>query len=158
MLVRPMREEECEAVAAMVHRLAGDIDPVIVPKIDAETLRGNAFGANPLIDVVVAEETEVLLGACLGLMTFSTWRGARGLYVVDLFVHRAHRGRKLGEALLKESARRAAARGARFVKLEVDHANAGAARFYERLGFAAKQNDRLFILDPPEFLEFLNSA
>ena len=45
-----------------------------------------------LVDVVVAEDDGHLLGACLGLMTFSTWRGARGLYVVDLFVLPQARG------------------------------------------------------------------
>ncbi len=38
-------------------------------------------------------------------------------------------------------------RGAKFVKLEVDLTNAGGARFYERLGFKKKLEDRLFILE-----------
>jgi ribosomal protein S18 acetylase RimI-like enzyme len=157
MIVRGLREEDCEAVAAMVHGLASDTGAGLVPALDAEVLHANACGADALIDVVVAEDGQRLAGACLGLMTFSTWRGARGLYVVDLFVVEAHRGRGLGQALLRESARRAAAKGARFVKLEVDHTNDGASRFYERLGFARKDSDRLFILDPPAFSEFLGA-
>jgi ribosomal protein S18 acetylase RimI-like enzyme len=89
-------------------------------------------------------------------MTFSTWRGAKGLYVVDLFVEEAQRGRGLGHALLRESARRAAAKGARFLKLEVDRWNDGAARFYGRLGFAHKESERLFILDDAAFSRFLD--
>ena len=80
-------------------------------------------------------------------MTFSTWRGAKGLYIVDLFVSGRARNRGVGLELLKESARRAMARGARFIKLEVDHVNDGAARFYERLGFARRDEDQLFVLE-----------
>jgi ribosomal protein S18 acetylase RimI-like enzyme len=157
MLVRPMREEECEAVAAMVHGLARDTGAGLIPAVDAAALRDNACGAAPLIDVVVAEVDGRLAGACLGLMTFSTWRGVRGLYVVDLFVNPAHRGVGVGESLLRETARRAAAKGARFVKLEVDSANDGAARFYERLRFSRKESDRLFILETREFSSFVGA-
>ena len=48
---------------------------------------------------------------------------------------------------LRETARRGKVRGAKFVKLEVDLTNAGGARFYERLGFKKKLEDRLFILE-----------
>ena len=94
------------------------------------------------------------LGACLGLMTFSTWRGARGLYVVDLFVLPEARGRRLGESLLRLSAERAASRGAQFIKLEVDETNTGAERFYARLGFTKKTEDRLHILEQDRFRTF----
>ena len=67
--------------------------------------------------------------------------------VVDLFVDAAARNRNIGEALLRETARRGKVRGAKFVKLEVDLTNAGGARFYERLGFKKKLEDRLFILE-----------
>ena len=80
--VRPMKPEEAEAVAKMVHGLAVHIGTDFVPALTGEKLRAAA----DLIDVVVADDGGRLIGACLGLMTFSTWRGAPGLYVVDLFV------------------------------------------------------------------------
>ena len=141
--IRPMRPEEADQVAEMVRGLALHIGTDVVPKLTGETLRGSAH----LIDVVVAEEGGRLIGACLGLMTFSTWRGAPGLYVVDLFVDPAARGRHVGLALLAASARRFAKRGATFIKLEVDETNTGAQRFYARAGFAKKAEDRLHILE-----------
>lgn len=141
--VRPMRAEEAEAVAGMVRGLARHIGTDFVPKLTGEKLNA----AQDLIDVVVAEEGGHLLGACLGLMTFSTWRGAPGLYVVDLFVLPEARGRNVGLELLRCSARRFASRGAQFIKLEVDETNMGAERFYARLGFAKKTEDRLHILE-----------
>jgi ribosomal protein S18 acetylase RimI-like enzyme len=149
-----MRASEAAAVAAMVHGLARDTGASVIPKITAEKLAA----AQDLIDTLVAEDNGRLTGACLGLMTYSTWRGARGLYVVDLFVLPEARGRNIGQALLRASARRFAARGAQFIKLEVDEANGGAERFYARLGFAKKTEDRLHILEHDEFTSFISGG
>jgi len=149
--IRQMRAEEAEAVAGMVHGLAVHIGTDFVPALTGEGLRAAA----DLIDVVVAEDGGRLIGACLGLMTFSTWRGAPGLYVVDLFVLPEARGRNVGLDLLRASAQRFARRGARFIKLEVDETNTGAERFYARLGFGKKAEDRLHILEQDRFREFV---
>lgn len=153
-LVRPMRAGEAEAVAGMVRGLAEHIGTGFVPKLTGEGLAA----ARDLIDVVVAEERGRLLGACLGLMTFSTWRGAPGLYVVDLFVDPGARGRNIGLELLRGSARRFARRGARFIKLEVDETNTGAERFYARLGFTKKTEDRLHILEQDGLTAFIQAG
>lgn len=150
--VRPMRAEEAEAVAGMVRGLAQHIGTDFVPKLTGEKLNA----AQDLIDVVVAEEGGRLLGACLGLMTFSTWRGVPGLYVVDLFVAPEARGRNIGLDLLRCSARRFAKRGAQFIKLEVDETNTGAERFYARLGFTKKTEDRLHILEQDRLAAFIS--
>ena len=152
--VRPMQAGEAAAVAAMVRSLAEHIGTEFVPKLTGEKL--NAAG--DLIDVVVAEDAGQLLGACLGLMTFSTWRGAPGLYVVDLFVLPEARGRNVGLQLLRCSARRFARRGAQFIKLEVDETNTGAERFYARLGFTKKTEDRLHILEQDGFSAFISAG
>ncbi len=150
--VRPMQAAETGAVAAMVRGLAEHIGTDFVPKLTAERLAA----AQDLIDVVVADDDGALIGACLGLMTFSTWRGARGLYVVDLFVLPEARGRNVGLDLLRCSARRFAGRGAEFIKLEVDETNTGAERFYARLGFNKKAEDRLHILEQDRFRTFIS--
>ncbi|WP_421693170.1 GNAT family N-acetyltransferase [Aestuariivirga sp.] len=155
LVVREMQDGEAETVAAMVHGLAVHIGTSFVPKLTG----GNLSAAQDLVDVVVADEGGgQLIGACLGLMTFSTWRGARGLYVVDLFVLPEARGRNVGLALLRVQAQRFAARGAQFIKLEVDETNTGAERFYERLGFNKKSEDRLHILEQNAFINFISAG
>jgi len=149
--LRPMRPEEADAVAGMVRGLAEHIGTGFVPKLTGEKLSL----AQDLIDVVVAEEAGRLIGACLGLMTFSTWRGAPGLYVVDLFVLPEARGRNVGLDLLRCSAQRFARRGAEFIKLEVDETNTGAERFYARLGFTKKTEDRLHVLEQDKLRKFI---
>jgi ribosomal protein S18 acetylase RimI-like enzyme len=141
-VIRSMQDEEAETVAHMVRALARDQGSDIIPKLTAAKL----LAARNLIDVVVAEEEAKLLGACLWLMTYSTWRARKGIYVVDLYVASEARNRRIGAKLVGEAARRGKEEGARFVKLEVDMHNEGAQRFYERLGFARK-DDRLYILE-----------
>lgn len=141
--IRPMKAGEEEAVAQFVHRLADDLALDVVPRVNGEKLAA----ASDLVSVMVADDQGRLCGACLSLMTYSTFRGAKGLYVVDLFVASELRGRSIGERLLKAAARAAAKHGATFIKLEVDVTNTSGARFYDRLGFVRKDDDRLFIVE-----------
>ena len=140
---RPMRDGQEDAVAAMVRQLPKDLGLPIAPKLTGEGLRK----AKGLVHVTVAEDSGLLLGACLWLFTFSTWRGCKGMYVVDLFVMAHARGKKIGERLIQAAGREAAAQGADFIKLEVDQSNTGGIRFYERLGFGKHPEDQLFILE-----------
>lgn len=151
LVIRPMRAEDAPGVVAMVHGLARDTAPDVTPKLRPENLIEN----DDLIHVTIAEDAGGILGACLTLMTFSTWRGLKGLYVVDLFIDGKARNRGIGLKLLREAARRGRAKGARFIKLEVLTTNDGAARFYERLGFARHDEDRLFILEDEKVTAFI---
>jgi ribosomal protein S18 acetylase RimI-like enzyme len=150
MIIRDMHEAEAAAVADKVHGLARDLALNVIPSLTGPKL----LAAGDLVNVVVAAEDDKLLGACLWLMTFSTFRAAKGMYVVDLFVDAAARNRNIGLALLKEAARRAIGRGATFIKLEVDTGNEAGARFYERIGFTKKNEDRLFILEQNDLNTF----
>lgn len=154
LVIRPMRAEDAPGVVAMVHGLARDTAPDVIPKLTPESLVDNG----DLIDVTIAEDGGGILGACLTLLTFSTWRGSKGLYVVDLFIDAKARNRGIGLKLLREAARRGRAKGARFIKLEVLTTNDGAARFYERLGFARHDEDRLFVLEDDAVSAFLASG
>ena len=149
--VRPMRPEDAPQVVAMVQGLARDTGADVVPKLTAE----NLVSSGDLIDVTIAEDAGGILGACLTLLTYSTWRDAKGLYVVDLFIAGRARSQGIGVKLLREAARRGRAKGARFIKLEVYDTNEGAARFYERLGFVRNDKDRLFVLEDEKVTEFL---
>jgi ribosomal protein S18 acetylase RimI-like enzyme len=149
--IRDMAETEADGVAAMVQGLADHVGLPITTGLTGERLKA----ARDLIDVTVAAEDGRLLGACLALMTYSTWRGERGLYIVDLFVEPAARNRAVGLKLLHRAAAKGLDRGARFIKLEVDITNEGAARFYGRLGFHRKDADRLFFLEQDALQTFI---
>jgi len=148
---KPMRPGQEDAVAALVRQLPKDLNLDVQAKLTGESLR-KAAG---LVNVTVAEDSGLLLGACVWLMTFSTWRSTKGMYVVDLFVMSHARGRKIGERLLQAAAKLAQKEGAEFIKLEVDVTNEGAGRFYDRFGFGRHPNDELFILEEDKLKEFI---
>jgi ribosomal protein S18 acetylase RimI-like enzyme len=152
--IRPMRDDDAPQVVAMVKGLARDTGAGVIPRLTAE----NLIASRDLIDVTVAEDEAGILGACLALLTYSTWRDAKGLYVVDLFVDARARNGGIGLRLLREAARCGRAKGARFIKLEVDRTNAGAERFYERLGFVRNDKDRLFVLEDEKVRDFLKQG
>lgn len=145
-VIRAGLPADCDDVALMVRELAEATAPGVIPKVTGDTLRRDLFGPSPLLRLVVAEGDSRLAGCCLSLFMFSTWRGARGLHIIDLYVRPAARNTRLGERLLVEAARRGWQEGARFIRLEVERGNEGAERFYKRLGFHHKDNETLFAL------------
>jgi ribosomal protein S18 acetylase RimI-like enzyme len=150
--IRPMRKGEEAGVAALLRQLPRDLNLGVEFAITGEALAK----AKGLAEVSVAEDSGLMLGVCCWVMTYSTQRGMPGIYICDLFVLGHARGRGIGEALLKGVMKEAAKRGAGFIKMEVDTSNDGAARFYERLGFSHKTDDRYYALEPEGYQSLLN--
>mgnify|MGYP000954308404 CR=1 FL=1 len=84
-------------------QLPKDLGLSTVPKITGQNLRD----WKGLGHVTVAEDSGLLLGACLWALTVSSWRGAKGIYVSDVYVMSHARGRKVGEKLLRGVAKEA---------------------------------------------------
>jgi GNAT superfamily N-acetyltransferase len=146
MRIRQARPEDCEAVADMVIDLAALFG--VAAGATAEGLRLEAFGARPTIEILVAEAPDGTLASYLIHQdTYSTWRGANGVFVVDLFVKPQWRNEGLGIRLMAEAARRGLSKGARFMRLDISEENEGGKRFYERYGFRPLDRERFMVLD-----------
>lgn len=104
--------------------------------------------AHPLAFVLLAFAEGAPVGAAVCVEGFSTFAGRPLVNVHDLVVDAAHRGRGIGTALLTEVERRARARGACRITLEVNAANEGAQRLYRRLGFGPWEAPTLFVARP----------
>ena len=137
-VIRKATREDVPAVLALVKELATyEREPDAVIATEADFVR-DGFGEAPAFEVmVVAEGPEpesALFGFALYFFTYSTWVGRKCLYLEDLFVQPAHRGKGAGVALMRELARRAVdAECRRFVWAVLDW-NEPAIAFYERLG------------------------
>ena len=100
-------------------------------------LRDALFGAHPVAEALIARldaNSEICIGFALFFHTYSTFLGRRSLWLEDLFVEPAHRGRGAGKALLGALARIARNRGCGRFEWAVLDWNAPAIRFYESLG------------------------
>ena len=92
------------------------------------------FGAGRAAEAVVAELDGAPVGFALFFHNFSTWTGKRGLYLEDLYVTPAARGRGVGRALLAHLAGVAVDRGCARFEWSVLDWNEDAIRFYRALG------------------------
>lgn len=102
-----------------------------------ERLREQLFGPRPGAEVVIARWEGEPAGFALFFHNFSTFLGRRGLYLEDLFVRPAFRGRGVGRALLEFLARAAVERGCGRLEWSVLDWNEAAIAFYRGLGATA---------------------
>ena len=149
--IRPMKKGEENAVATLIRQLPRDLGLNTEFAITGESLKA----AHGLAEIAVAEDSGLMLGVCCWVMTYSTQRAMPGVYICDLYVLGHARGRRIGEALMKGVMKLAQKRGAGFIKLELDNANEGGARFYERLGFKHKTDDLYYVLEPKDYAAIL---
>ena len=102
-------------------------------------LRAGLFGPRPFAEVVFACVDAEPVGFALYFHSFSTFLGRPGLYLEDLFVRPAQRGRGVGRYLLLWLARTALERGCGRLEWAVLDWNEAAIGFYRKLGAELKE-------------------
>jgi GNAT superfamily N-acetyltransferase len=100
----------------------------------AEDLHEALFGQKPVAEVLIADIDGTAVGFALFFISYSTFLGKPGIYLEDLYVTPAARGRGAGKALLRRLAMLARERGYGRVEWAVLDWNAPAIDFYERIG------------------------
>src|SRR5262249_5075211 len=105
-----------------------------------EALRTTLFGAKPVGEVIIAEDGATPVGFALFFQNYSTFLAQPGLYLEDLFVIPAARGRGVGRLLLEHRAQIALDRGYGRVEWAVLDWNAPAIGFYRRIGAVPMQD------------------
>jgi len=132
--IRPARPADVPAILRLIRALAEyeKLAHEVVATEDA--LRETLFGPRPAAEVLLAEEGGAAVGLALFFPNYSTFLARPGIYLEDLFVESAHRGRGIGKALLQAVARLAVQRGCGRFEWSVLDWNASAIRFYEALG------------------------
>ncbi len=98
------------------------------------TLADSLFGNRPMAEVILAYAGHEPVGFALFFHNFSTFLGQPGIYLEDLFIQPASRGRGYGKQVLTHLARIARDRGCGRLEWSVLDWNEDAIRFYKRLG------------------------
>ncbi len=99
-----------------------------------DDIRRTLFGDRPAAEVIIGYAGDVPAGFALFFPSYSTFLGRPGLYLEDLFVVEAWRGRGLGRLLLTHLAQLAVERGWGRVEWSVLTWNEPAIGFYRRIG------------------------
>lgn len=161
--IRHAVEADCPAMMALIRELAEFERLLDLVTVDETDLRRDGFGEVPRFRCLLAEqEGECGASEAVGLLLYfpiySTFAGEAGLYVEDLVVRRAARGRGIGRALLAACAAEAQRQGCARLQLAVLEWNAPARRLYEGLGFGQPANWQTYGLVGHEFTALAREA
>lgn len=132
--LRPVVPADVPLVLALINELAEYERLAHEVRATEEDIREALFGARPYAEVVIGEYDGEAVGFALFFHNFSTFLGRPGIYLEDLYVRPAMRGRGIGKALLAHLAALAVERRCGRLEWSVLDWNAPSIAFYESLG------------------------
>ena len=138
--VRAATPADAELIVGFIRGLAAYEKLLHEVKIDAASVAAALFGPNPRAFCDIAEADGAPIGFALWFYNFSTFEGAFGIYLEDLFVVPEARGGGAGMALMRRLAERCRDEGLARLEWAVLDWNAPSIAFYDRLGAAAKSD------------------
>ena len=132
--LRPAAPADLPAIVGLIHELAAFEHLSHLVEVTPQSLAPHLFGPRPAAEAVVAQVAGAVVAFALFFTNFSTFLGKPGLYLEDLYVQPAMRGRGLGRALLQHLAMLAVRRGCGRFEWSVLDWNRNAIDFYEKMG------------------------
>jgi len=132
--IRRARRSEVSLVYSLIRELA-DYEKLL-HEVEATEIDIDAalFGDNPRLFCEIAEWKGEPVGFAVWFFNFSTFSGRSGVYLEDLFVRPAHRGKGIGKALLAYLAKLCVANGWARLQWSVLDWNTPSIDFYKSLG------------------------
>jgi GNAT superfamily N-acetyltransferase len=132
--IRPARKGEAALVLQFVRELA-EYEKLTHECVATEAMIDAAlFAPNPRVFCDIAEWDGEAVGFAFWFLNFSTFSGKNGLYLEDLFVRPAHRGKGIGKALMIHLAKKCAENGRGHFQWSVLDWNTPSIDFYKSLG------------------------
>jgi diamine N-acetyltransferase len=132
--IRRARPDEAGLVLSLVRELAAYEKLLHEVEATEADLADALFGESPLLFCDLAEWEGEVAGFAVWFVNFSTFAGRHGLYLEDLFVRPARRGKGIGKALLVHLAKTCLANGWSRLQWAVLDWNAPSIEFYKSLG------------------------
>ncbi len=135
--IRQARQADTELICSFIRELAEYERLLDEVSATAAEIERALFAPHPRVYCDIVSWNGVPAGFALWFYNFSTFRGRHGVYLEDLFVQPAFRGKGFGRALLAHLARRAVAEGCARFEWSVLDWNAPSIAFYKSLGAVA---------------------
>ena len=146
-VVRPVTPADIPELHRLIYALAEYEEMTDEFIAREEDLKAAIFGSNPTAGAVLAEVEGKAIGFAVYFRNFSTFIGKQGMYLEDLFVEEAWRGRGIGKLLLLGVVKLAHELGCKRVDWCVLDWNQKAIDFYESLGAKVMKNWHITRLD-----------
>lgn len=132
--IQPATEADVPLILSLIQALA-EYERLAHEVVATEAMvRESLFGAAPHAQAVIARIDGEAVGFMIWFSTYSTFLSRPGIYLEDLFVLPAWRGKGVGKALLRHLARIAVERGCGRIEWSVLDWNETAIRFYRGIG------------------------
>ncbi|MGQ0835794.1 MAG: GNAT family N-acetyltransferase [Gammaproteobacteria bacterium] len=132
--IRPAEERDCALILSFIRDLAEYERLSHEVVATEEKLHRTLFGERRFAESIIANLDGEPVGFALFFHNYSTFLGQPGIYLEDLYVRPAARGRGVGEKLLAHLARLAIDRGCGRLEWWVLDWNEAALAFYRKLG------------------------
>ena len=132
--IRPTTEDDVPLILSFIKDLADYEHLSHEVLVTQDVLRAALFGKLPTAEVVIGGYDANPVAFALYYYTFSSFLGQRSLFVEDLYVRPAHRGKGLGRELLVYLARVARNRNCGRLEWSVLDWNEPAIKFYKGIG------------------------
>ena len=134
LIIRRARPDEAGLVLSLVRELA-EYEKLLHEVEATEAMISEAlFGSNVRLFCDIAEWNGEAAGFAVWFINFSTFSGRSGIYLEDLFVRPALRGKGIGKALLSHLAKQCVANGWSRLQWSVLDWNTPSIEFYKSLG------------------------
>jgi len=152
--LRPAEPRDVPALVGLIGELADFENLSHLLQLTPETLAPHLFGERPVVEAVVAEAGDGVVGFALFFTNFSTFLAQPGLYLEDLYVQPAYRGAGIGKALLSHLGALAVVRGYGRFEWSVLDWNEHAIRFYQKMGATVMPDWRICRVSGEALLAF----
>jgi len=134
LLIRPARLDDAAQILSFITELA-DYErarhEVVASQADIER---SLFGEGSTASALICERDGQAIGFAVYFFSYSTWLGANGLYLEDLYVTPEARGTGAGKQLLRHLAKLAVEQGCGRFEWSVLDWNQPAIDFYKSIG------------------------
>ena len=144
--IRRARPDEAGLVLSLIRELAAYEKLLHEVEATEGTIGAALSNDNPRLFCEIAEWNGEVAGFAVWFLNFSTFSGRSGIYLEDLFVRPALRGKGIGKALLAHLASQCVANGWSRLQWSVLDWNQPSIDFYKGLGAVAKGEWTVFRL------------
>ena len=134
LVIRFATPDDAPSILAFIRELAEYEKLLHEVVADEQAIRATVFGAQPAAEVLIADLATTPVGFALFFPTYSTFLAKPGLWLEDLFVRPAARGKGVGGALMAALARVCVQRSYGRFEWSVLDWNKPALDFYATLG------------------------
>jgi GNAT superfamily N-acetyltransferase len=132
--IRKAKKSDSKEITRLIKELA-EFEKLTPPDVQSQKrLLRNAFGKNCILNILVAEKNNLLVGYAFYFFTYSTFLAKRTLFLEDIYIMKKYRNKGIGKLFFDKLIQTAKEKKCGRMEWIVLDWNKNAINFYEKLG------------------------